>query len=258
MTRHGGQKRLKRLNSPKYLQIPRKQGKFMVAPTAGPHSKQFCLPLLHVVRDLLDVAFDFREAKKLIGKDYFKVDGRIVRQEGFPIGLMDVLSIEKMNKHYRVLPDPHYGLILHEISEEESLYKLCRLDNKTTVKGGHLQLNLHDGRNILIQVKDPKNPKEAKDYKRMDVLKISLPEQEILDVIKLKQGNLALIMDGKNIGKVGKIVTISKLYGPNASTVAIEQDEVHTETLYDYTFVIGEDQPEISMPDPELKYEIIK
>ncbi|MFX1490540.1 MAG: 30S ribosomal protein S4e, partial [Promethearchaeota archaeon] len=205
MTRHGGQKTLKRLNTPAHLQIKRKHGTFFVKPSPGSHPERFCLPLLHIVRDILKFVDNHREAKKLIGLGHFKIDGKVVRDRGFPVGLMDVLSIEKVNKHYRILPDSHYGLILHEISEEESTYKLCRIDNKTNVKGGHLQLNLHDGRNILIRVKDPRNPKEDK-YKRMDVLKISLPDQEIMKVLKFKDNNLAIIMSGKNIGQVGKIV----------------------------------------------------
>ena len=42
--------------------------------------------------------------------------------------------------------------------------------------------------------------------------------------------------------------SIKKLFGPKANTVSIEHDGDHTETLYDYTFVIGEDQSEISLP----------
>ncbi|MFX1481343.1 MAG: 30S ribosomal protein S4e [Promethearchaeota archaeon] len=247
MTRHGGQKTLKRLNTPAYLQIKRKHGTFFVKPSPGSHPERFCLPLLHIVRDILKFVDNHREAKKLIGLGHFKIDGKVVRDRGFPVGLMDVLSIEKINKHYRILPDSHYGLILHEISEEESTYKLCRIDNKTNVKGGHLQLNLHDGRNILIRVKDPRNPKEDK-YKRMDVLKISLPDQEIMKVLKFKDNNLAIIMSGKNIGQVGKIVNILKRFGPKASTVSIERNGDHTETLYDYTFIIGEEQSEIDLP----------
>ena len=252
MARHAGQKRVKRLNTPKYVQIKKKHGKFFVKAQPGPHPKLFCLPLLHILRDILEIAHDFREAKKLIGLGHIKIDGRVVRDVGFPVGLMDTISIEKMDTHYRVFPDSHYGLILHEIPEEEAAFKLCRIDGKKTVKGGHIQLNLHDGRNILIQVKDPKNPKEDT-YKRMDVLKISVPEQEVLKVLNFKENNLALIIDGKNIGKMGTIISIKKLFGPNANTVSIEQAGVRTETLYDYTFIIGEDTPEISVPEGKLE-----
>ena len=247
MTRHGGQKTQKRLNTPAFVQIKRKHGTFFVKSSPGPHPSRFCLPLLHIVRDLLGIVDHYREAKKLIGLGYFKVDGKVVRDVGFPIGLMDVLSIEKMNKYYRILPDSHYGLILHEISEKESTFKLCRINNKTNIKGGHVQLNLHDGRNILIRVKDPRNPKEDV-YKRMDVLKISVPEQEILKVLNFKENNLAIIMSGKNIGQVGKINNILKRFGPKASTVSIQHNGSQTETLYDYTFIIGEDQTEIDLP----------
>jgi len=248
MTRHGGQKVLKRLNTPAHLQIKRKHGKFFVKPSPGPHPSRFCLPLLHIVRDLLKIVDTHKETKKLIGLGYIKVDGKVVRNKSYPIGLMDVISIDKLKKYYRILPDSHHGLVLNEISEDESNYKLCRINNKTTVKGGHIQLNLHDGKNILIKVKDPKNPKEDV-YKRMDVIKITIPDQEINKLIKFKENNMAIIMSGKNIGQVGKIVNILKRFGPKASTVSIEHNGDHTETLYDYTFVIGEESPEIKLTE---------
>ncbi len=247
MTRHGGQKVLKRLNTPAYLQIKRKHGKFFVKSSPGPHPSRFSLPLLHILRDLLKIVDTHRETKKLIGLGHVKVDGKIVRDKSFPVGLMDVISIEQLNKRYRVLPDSHHGLILNEISEEESHFKLCRINNKKTVKGGHIQLNLHDGRNILIRVQDPKSPKEDV-YKRMDVLKITIPEQEIVKIIKFKEDNIAIIMSGKNIGQTGKISSILKRFGPKASTVSIQHNETYTETLYDYTFVIGEENSEIILP----------
>jgi len=251
MTRHGGQKTLKRLNTPALLQIKRKHGKFFIKPSAGPHPSRFCLPLLHIVRDLLKIVDTHREAKKLIGLGTIMVDGKVVKDTGYPVGLMDVLSIEKMNKYYRILPDSHHGLILHEISKEESSFKLCRIKNKTSLKGGNIQLNLHDGKNILVLIDDPRSPKEDI-YKRMDVLKISIPEQEILKVLNFKENNLAIIMSGKNIGQVGKMITIFKRFGPNSSTVSIQQPNGNnTETLYDYTFIIGEEQSEIDLPKIE-------
>ena len=250
MTRHGGSRSLKRLNTPKFLQIKRKHGKFFMTPSPGPHPSRFCLPLLHIVRDLLEIVDNHREAKKIIGLGNFKVDGKVVKDKTYPLGLMDVLSIVKTNTHYRLLPDSHHGLILHEIPEAESTFKLCRITQKTTLKGGNIQLNLHDGRNIFISVKDPENPKEDI-YKRMDVLKITIPEQEILKVLKFKEGNLAIIMSGKNIGQLGKVLTILKRFGPKASTVSIQHNSEHTETLYDYTFIIGEDQSEINLPKSE-------
>jgi small subunit ribosomal protein S4e len=248
MTKHGEPSTLKRLNTPKFLRIKRKHGKFFVRPSPGPHEARFCLPLLHIVRDLFEIVDNYREAKKMIGRGFFKVDGRVVKDPNFPVGLMDVFSIDKIDEHYRVLPASHHGLNLNKITKDQANFKLCRINGKTTIKGGNIQLNLHDGRNILLNVKDPKNPKEDT-YKRMDVLKISLPDQEILKKFEFKEDNLAIIMSGKNIGQVGKITRIKKLFGPNASTVSIEHDDELTETLYDYTFIIGEEESEIHIPE---------
>jgi ribosomal protein S4E len=59
---------------------------------------------------------------------------------------------------------------------------------------------------------------------------------------------MAIIMSGKNIGQVGKIINILKRFGPKASTVSIQHNGSHTETLYDYTFIIGEENSEINLP----------
>jgi small subunit ribosomal protein S4e len=248
MTSHGGKKTLKRLNTPGHLQIKRKHGTFFVSPTPGPHPKRFCLPLLHIVRDLLEIVPYYRDAKKLIGQGNFKVDGKIVKDTKFPIGLMDILTIEKLDKNFRILPDSHHGLKLFEIPKDEAEFKLCRINGKTTLNGGHIQLNLHDGRNIKIEVKDPTKPKEDV-YKRMDVLKIAVPSQEILSHIKFETNSLAMIMDGKNIGQVGTVSNIIKRFGPNASTVEITQEDgTQVETLYDYVLMLGDKESEIKIP----------
>jgi small subunit ribosomal protein S4e len=248
MTSHGNKKHIKRLNTPGFLQIKRKHGTFFVNPSPGPHPKRFCLPLLHIVRDLLKMVPYSRDAKKLIGQGYFKVDGRVIRDIKFPLGIMDVLSVQKIDKYYRILPDSHHGLVLFEIPKEEAEIKLCRVNSKSTLKGGHIQLNLHDGRNIKIEVKVPTKPKEDV-YKRMDVLKISIPSQEILSHIKFKENSLAIIMAGKNIAKIGIINKIIKRFGPHASTVEImQEDGTPVETLYDYVLMLGDKESEIELP----------
>lgn len=249
MASHGAKKHTKRLATPGYLQIKRKHGKFFVNPSAGPHPKRFCLPLLHVVRDLLKIVPYYKDAKKLIGMGVFKADGKIIRDLGFPLGLMDVLSVEKTKEYYRVIPDSRHELKLFKISKKESDIKLCRINSKTTLKGGPIQLNLHDGRNIKIEVSDPTKPVEDV-YKRMDVLKISIPSQEILSHIKFKEGSLAVIIAGKNIAKVGTINKITKRFGPNASTVEIiQKDGIPVETLYDYVLMLGDKESEIKLPE---------
>ncbi len=138
----------------------------------------------------------------------------------------------------------HKGLSLSPISKEETNSKLCRIDDKMTVPGG-VQLNLHDGSNLLIKVADPKKPQEDI-YNTFDILKLNLPCKEIAGCIQLKEGNSAVITGGKNIGVKGKIVEIEKTETKkrkNALVVIEDEKGKHFQTILDFVFSLGENQP---------------
>jgi small subunit ribosomal protein S4e len=162
---------------------------------------------------------------------------------------MDVISMPDMNKYYRVMPS-HKGLILASISKEESNTKLVRVEDKTTVKNG-MQIAVHDGSNILIKVADPKNPREVT-YETFDTLKITFPEKQVTLDLKTKEGNLAVLTGGKNIGKLGKIVEIEKTEAKkrrNALVVIEDSQGARYQTILDFVFSIGETEPLISLPE---------
>jgi len=48
-----------------------------------------------------------------------KIDGQIRRDKGFPLGVMDVLSIEKTNETFRVLYDVKGRFVLKALKKEE-------------------------------------------------------------------------------------------------------------------------------------------
>jgi small subunit ribosomal protein S4e len=251
MGRKGGIRHLKRKPAPKFWPIHRKEAVFTVRPKPGPHPFSRCIPLTLIVRDILGIAKTRREAKKIISQGKIWVDGKVQREDKFPTGLMDVISIPDMEKAYRVLPSKK-GLTLNPIEKkEEAQFKLCRIENKTTVKGGNIQLNLHDGRNVLIPVKDANNPEEDV-FQTLDTLKISLPNQEIAGHFKLSEGAPAIIIDGKNIGRFGKIVAIEKRTGQKRrkTLVTIEDSNGNRfQTTMDYVFVIGDKQPHITLKE---------
>lgn len=248
MGKMGGSRHLKREVSPAFWPIHRKKFVWALKPSPGPHPIEQCIPLGIIVRDLLGFAETMKEAKKIIAQGKILVDGRVRRDEHFPVGLMDVISIHEINTNYRVLPCEK-GLTLNEIDVEEARYKICRIENKTVVDGGHIQLNLHDGRNILIRSEDPGNL-AGNIYRTLDTLKISLPEQEILEHLKLGLGMMAIIVNGENIGKYGIIKAIEAQKGQKRrrSLIAIETNNgVTYQTILDYVFVVGDKTPRISL-----------
>jgi len=249
MGKKGGSRHLKRMPAPTFWPIHRKEFQWVVKPKPGPHPLKMCLPLLLVAREIIGFAKTRKEAKVIFAEGQVKVDGNVRREEKFPVGLMDVIEVQSLGKAYRVVPESNKGLTLHAIKGEEQKFKLCRIENKRTVKGGAIQLNLHDGRNILIKIKDPRNPEEDV-YDVSDILKISIPDQKILDHIKLDEGSFAVVTGGKNIGRYGKIVKIERRTGPFPTVVTIEDKKGNSfQTILDYVFVVGKNKPLISLPE---------
>jgi small subunit ribosomal protein S4e len=247
MGKKGGSKHLKRKPAPTFWPIHRKEKRWIVKPRAGPHNGTESIPLLVVLREILALGKTRREVDILLSRGNVRVDGVVRKDDDFPVGLMDVIEIPALNKVYRVLPFRGKGLRLHEIPKEERDFKLCKVVGKTTIRGGHLQLNLSSGRNIVVKVVDPKRPAEDV-YKTSDLLRISIPKVEVLAHLPFEEGILALIDGGENAGQWGEVVKIGtpNVYGSTVTIRNAEDQEI--ETIADYVFPIGKGEAWINLP----------
>lgn len=229
--------------APRSWRLERKVKKWTLSPSPGPHPVEESIPLLMAVRDILKLASTNREARKIIGERKMFVDGRIVTDYRFPLGLMDVLSVPAIKKHFRVLMDPKGKVRLFEIPEDKAQWKLVRINDKTIVTGGFTQLNLHDGRNIIVQ----------RQYKTKDVLKITLPSQKIISHYPFESGKICMITGGQHSGKVVTIDHLEILKGSNPNVVYFKEG---ISTIEGYVFIIGEKLPEIIIPEVKIVPEI--
>ncbi len=235
-------KHLKRLNAPKSWKIPRKRNVWVVKPRSGPHGLAESLPLLLVVRDYLDLAENAREAKRIINEGNILVDKKVRTDYRFPVGLMDVIEIPEAKMRMIVLLDEKGNLVLKKLSKKNTNTKLCKITGKTVVNGGNVQLNLHDGKNIFVKVKNPKSPKEDV-YKTRDTLLIDLKTGKISGHVPYKKGNIALITGGSHRASVAKIDDIRTLNSPQPNVVSLSADRKKFRSIEDYVFVIGEKEP---------------
>ncbi len=228
---------IKAITIPKSWKLPRKQKVWFVKPSPGKHPISHAMPLGVVVRDILNYADTMKEARKIIGSRKIYIDGRPERDYKAPVGLMDVVSIPETGEHYRMLFDARGRLALTAIDSERAKWKLVRIDDKTTIRHGVIQLNLHDGRNILV---------EKDIYKTGDVLKISVPEQKILKHLKMEEGSRALIIGGSHRGSLAVLSEYEVIKGPHPNIVRFKEG---FETVKDNVFIVGLDTPEIKLPE---------
>ena len=158
---------IKRLMMPRSWPLPRKTTVWVQKPDPCGHSIEKCMPMGMILRDILGVAHNRREAKKILQSRKIMVDGRIETAIGRGVGLMDVLTVGENN--FRCVLDTNGKLRYRPISSKQASSKLCRVMGKTTISGGKTQLHLHDGRNLVFD----SNP----EYKSGDSLVLSLTDQ---------------------------------------------------------------------------------
>ncbi|MCF2137510.1 MAG: 30S ribosomal protein S4e [Candidatus Thorarchaeota archaeon] len=243
MARRGQKKHLKRLPAPKHWPIQRKHGKFATRVIPGPHPKEESLTLAILLREVLGYAETMREVKSILNSRQILVDGRVRTEPRFPVGVMDVIEITSSGERFRLLPKTRGGLRLVQIDDSEATIKLCRIERKMMVSGGKLQMTLHDGRNILLP-----EGRNASEFKTLDTIKITVPDQKLLESYPLKEGAYAVITQGKNVGIEGRIIAIERRFGTHASTVTLEDPNgTRVQTALEYVFVVGSDHPEVRL-----------
>jgi small subunit ribosomal protein S4e len=196
MAKKSGSLKAKRSASPAFWQISRKDKRFVVRTAPGPHPKSYSYPLLVVLRDILELAKTRREALSILNEGKVTVDGRVVKSEAFPIGLMDVIDFPTVGKSYRMVPR-RGRLIPVEIEQKEKELKLCYVKSKKTVKGSKLSYGLHDGRVFF--------PEAEVDIKPGDACIIKVPTQEFQASFRLSKESLALLIRGEKSGEVATV-----------------------------------------------------
>ncbi|MBR9682326.1 MAG: 30S ribosomal protein S4e [Candidatus Aenigmarchaeota archaeon] len=219
---------LKRLATPKWWPIKRKVNKFVAVPR-GPYSE--CLPLVVIIRDVFGVADNGREAKKVIKAGDVLIDGVKRKDPNFGVGKMSLIEIPKLNKSWRVVS--RKGFTFVETTGDDSKLKVCKILDKTILKGAKIQLNLDGGRNLIT----------TENYSTGDSLVLKMPEQQVVDVIKMDKGSLALVSKGK---KAGKFAVIDEIDNKNRRAW-LKEGEKRFEVPLNALLAIGKDKPLVKL-----------
>jgi len=217
---------IKRLMMPRSWPLPRKTTVWVQKPDPCGHSIENCMPMGIILRDVIGVAHNRREAKKILHSRKIMVDGRIETALGRGVGLMDVLTVG--DYHYRCILDTNGKLRYRSITAKEASSKICRVTGKTTISGGKTQLHLHDGRNILFDT-DP-------GYKSGDSVVISLPDQKIISHHKFEEGALSYLTGGSHIGETATVRSHEIKRSSKDNEVTFDDFG----TIADYVFIIGD------------------
>lgn len=223
---------LKPQKAPNTWVIKRKNTKYVTRPNAGAHKMAFSMPINLVLKNMLKVAKTTKEAKKILHDQEIFVDGKRRKDFRYPMGLMDVLSIPKTKEYFVMLLNEQNKLYLLPIEKKNAEQKISKVTGKKYVKKGILQLKTFDGRVILVK-KD--------EFKTGDSVVLSIPKQEVKEVLKLEKGAQIILFKGKYAGTVTMVEDIQD------NVLKFKKDSKAYETRKAYAIVIGKNKPLINI-----------
>ena len=233
MVKIAGSKKLKRQMAPLFWGIARKEKRFVVTVKPGPHKKNYSIPTAVLLRDKMKIVSTLREAKSVIYAGKVTIDGVKRKSLHHGIGLMDVVELDGISDSYRLVPKDGTILTPIKINTDEKNKKIVKVTGKTSIKGGKTQIKFHDGRTLISD--------ELVDVNDSCVLQI--PEQKILEVIKLEKNTKILITRGINAGKTGEIKEIKEGTFVLTKRIVTTIDDKLIEIPIRLVIAVGKDKP---------------
>lgn len=210
---------VKRQTIGKFWPVPRKGTKYLA--TAS-HEKSKGIPLVVIMRDVLKFVRNKKELQGLINDDKVLINGKIVRDVKYPIILFDSLSFPSIKKYYRAVLE-NKKISIKEITEAESKKRIYKVIDKKLLKGKKVQVNLINGRNILLEEKI-----NTGDFIVLD------SNNKVIKVLELQKGSKAVVTKGKHIGAEGSVKNVSEEGGSKIVELSSKDGDikVHIKNIF--------------------------
>jgi len=201
---------LKRQEAPTIWPVIRKGSKYIVRPTADFEKG---MPLLVILREMLGVVENRKEAKQLIHEGKVLCNVRKARDETESVSLFDVITLVDENKSYKLDLDERNVFKLEETKENNK--KIVKVVNKKMVKGNKIQLNFWDGSNLLYDGK----------IKVGDSCVLNMKDKKVEKILPVKKGAKVLVTDGRHLGHRGIIEEMNE--EENTSVIELKDKKVN-------------------------------
>ncbi len=186
---------LKRQKVPKNWPVARKGTAYVIKPYSNLEKG---VPLLIVLREMLNIAQNRKEVKKAIHEKNILINNKPASDEKNSLQLFDKLTLVPSKKCYKVNLAENGKFVMEEIKENETNQKIAKIIDKKTLKGKKTQINLSDGRNFISDVKCNVG----------DSASINFKDKKIEKCLSLKENAKVIVFAGKHSGKRGTILKL--------------------------------------------------
>lgn len=217
---------LKRIAAPNTWPIKRKELTFTTKPAPGAKKLAEAVSLNFVLRNMLYITRTARETKKLLNTGVIAINGVVRKDPKYAVGVLDIVLLQPTKEQYFITFSSSGKLQAKKLKHAVHT-RLAKIIGKTILKKKKLQLNLHDGTNLIV----------AKDeYATGDTA--VLEGKKLVKCLKYEKGALIYLIGGKHRGKIGTIEEIHFMNNMQKHRIVVKSKQEKFETLKDYAFVI--------------------
>jgi small subunit ribosomal protein S4e len=227
MARHGNSRHLNRLASSMYPRVSRKTEKYLAKPSPGRHKLERSIALYVILRDKFGFAANANEARKSIKRGEVLINGKAVKDDKYPVGFGDVLTLVQPKEAYSVSIGRYGDIKLEKLEGKEQHSRTLKVVGKYLSKGSKVMLRLYDGSALP----------GSKEVKVND--SVILSGGKIKSVLKFESGAKCLIVKGTHASETGVIKEIKAGSATNVAAVKVEGSGGSFETPADNVMVVG-------------------
>ena len=225
MASKGNKRHIKRIAASGYAGVSRKKEPYLIKPNAGRYRLSRSIALLVVLREKLGIASTGKEARKIIRLGHVEVNGKVIKDERYPLGLNDVLHIKQTGESY-VIHANRNGVVTLE-ALKDSGKRILKVIDKYTAKGNKPMIRLYDGSAAANSEAKPNDS-------------VVLKEGKIEKVLHLQPGAKCLVTEGTHTSQIGTLTELRKGSATTNATVMIDSNGEVFETLLENIMVVGE------------------
>ncbi len=187
---------IKRRAMPKNWPLARKSGKKFVMFPRGADKKELSLPLIVIIRDMIQLGHNRSEIKQMIAAGDILVNNKKANDERASVGLFDKITVPKINKHFEITIK-NKKITVKEISKNEASRKIYKIIGKKMLNNKKMQVNMLGGRNLLL---------DKSEIKSGDSIIFDFDKNAVEKILHFEKNALCELVGGKNSGERGKII----------------------------------------------------
>ncbi|MDE1856915.1 MAG: hypothetical protein KGH98_02405 [Candidatus Micrarchaeota archaeon] len=225
MARHGNSRHLNGMNAPQYYALHRKEQFYVSKPRAGRHTASTSMPLSLLLKKI-EVVRTSGEAERILLDGKVMVNGRVVKDPKYAVGLNDLVEIPDAEKSFSVSVDEMAHFAAMEADKDyKHIYKVV---GKYKTSGGKVMVRLHDGTSVASDGKVNVN----------DSVVLG-KERKIEKVLHLKEGSSCFVMAGVHVGASGSIKQLKEGSMSRPRSVLVDQGNGSFETIVNNIIIVG-------------------